>query len=145
MKSLRTRAGLLALACFTAWLVCGLGPLGAQTNDEPQILFLHLKLKNKTISLVKSTQVPGVVKAPRTAPTGLQYEVVSATGESLWKGTIEDPGERHLEYEDPPGSGKLKRKTIHFDEAAFMVRVPLLPAAQRVEFYTLESSPADPK
>jgi len=129
----------------TALLLLGWGTPAAETNEQPGILFLQLKLKNKSISLVKTTTAPGVVKPPRVAETGIQYELLSATGELLWKGTIEDPAVRHVEYEDPPGSGKMKRKTIRLEETEFTLRVPLIAAAQRVEFYLLEPSAVDAK
>jgi hypothetical protein len=60
------------------------------------------------------------------------------TGESLWKAAVADPRILHLEYEDPPGSGNLKRKTIFLDEAEFTVRIPAVSKARQVDFYKLD-------
>ncbi len=134
-----------ALRCVAAvlGLLGGLSPepTQAETNGTPQILFLHLKVKNQTVSLVDSATRPGVLKRPRQAAADdLHYEVLSATSNSLWKAAVLDPTLRRLEYEEPPGSGNLKRKTVVSDEADFTIRIPLSPEARRVDFYTLESS-----
>jgi hypothetical protein len=83
---------------------------------------------------------PGVLKPQiNAAPVGVQYELVSEAGALLWKGTMPDPNVLHLEYDDPPGSGVLKRKTVVLPEAEFTVRVPVLPQAKRLDFYRLEA------
>ena len=116
----------------------------AQATDEPQILFLHLKLKNQQVSLVKTVTRPGVLKRARDgAADELHYELLTDTGESRWKAAVADPTIRHLEYEDPPGSGNLKRKLLFLAEAEFTVRVPVVAKARRVEFYKLELSTPD--
>jgi hypothetical protein len=127
------------LATATALMVLSLGVTMAQTNEAPQILFLHLKLKHNAISLVESNVAPGTLKPPRPAETGIRYELLSATGESLWQGWLDDPRERQIEYEDPPRSGKLKRKTFRREEAEFTMRVPVRAAAHRIEFHALEA------
>jgi hypothetical protein len=116
-------------------------PMCAQSNSAPQILFLHLRLTNQVVSLVGSATRPGVLKPAREAATDdLHYELFSASGESLWKAGLADPTVRSLEYEDPPGSGNLKRKTVVLKVAEFTLRVPALPEGKRVDFYKLESS-----
>ena len=131
------------------WLAAGLGVVGlltptptrAQTNSTPQILFLHLKLTNQTVTLVDSVTRPGVLKPPRDAAVDdLHYELFSASSASLWKAAVANPSILHLEYEEPPGSGQLKRKTVVLDEAEFTARVPLVPEAKQIEFYRLEPS-----
>jgi hypothetical protein len=131
------------------WLAASLAVLGlvtpasmlAQTNATPQILFLHLRVTNQTVSLVGFATQPGVLKRARDAAADeLHYEMVSATSESLWKAAVADPTIRHLEYEEPPGSGNLKRKTIVLAGTEFTIRVPVLPKARRIDFYRLEPS-----
>jgi hypothetical protein len=124
------------------FLMLEAGPLQAQTNEEPQIIFLHLKFKSGTISLVDSVTRPGVLKVQRDAPEAdLHYELISATGQTLWQATSEDPSTQHLEYEEPPHSGVLKRRTIHLVEVEFTVRVPFMVSARRVDFFKLEPQP----
>ena len=133
------------------WAVAGLGllgmmtptPMGAQSNSAPQILFLHLRVKNQAVSLMGSVTRPGVLKPPRdAAPGDLHYELSSASSKPLWKAAVADPTILRLEYEDPPGSGNLKRKTVVLNETEFTVRVPVVPEARRVDFYKLEPAGA---
>jgi hypothetical protein len=129
--------------CLLVLLLLWGGALLAQTNGGPAILFLHLKVKNQVVSLVETSTSPGVLKKSRDPVAGeLQYELVSTTGESLWKGAVADPSIRHLEYEDPPGSGKLKSKTILLDEAEFTIRVPVVSKARQVNFCILDNPAA---
>ena len=115
--------------------------LAADTNATPQILFLHLKVKNQAVSLVDSVARPGVLKArPAAASESLHFELFSATGESVWKASVPDPAVRHVEHEDPPGSGNLISKTVVLDETEFTVRVPAMSNARRIDFYKLEPS-----
>jgi len=118
-------------------------PAPAQSNSAPQILFLHLRITNEVVSLVSSVARPGVLKAPREAAgDDLRYELLSASRKSLWKAGVADPTIRRLEYEEPPGSGNLKHKTLVLKEAEFTIRVPVLAEARRIDFYRLEPSGA---
>ena len=116
----------------------------AQTNDAPKILFLHVRIeKDKGIKLIQSQTRDGQLKPPRNADQseGIHYDLVTKDGKALWRGVIQNPAERVVEYEDPPRSGKLKKKRIKSDTAEFTIRVPVAADAQRVEFYTLDASP----
>jgi hypothetical protein len=129
------------LAILLCTFLCSVVGAFGQTNDSTKILFLHIKIKGQSVSLLDTVTRPGVLKRPGDpAPDALHYEVFSAAGETLWKGALEDPTARRFEYEDPPGSGKLKRKVVLVDETEFTVRIPVLSDAQRVEFYKLEQS-----
>jgi hypothetical protein len=111
----------------------------AQTN-EPQILFLHLKVTTQNVVLVEGTVRPGVLKpAPEADSTGLLYELQSADGARLWSGSMPDPNVLEVESEDPPHSGQLRRKAIPRTEAEITIRVPFTTAAERIQFYKLES------
>ncbi len=114
----------------------------AQTNDSPKILFLELQLRTNSVSLVRAAVRPGVLKPrpPVSASSAIYFDLVSKDGQVLWQGSTEDPRSRVIEYEDPPRSGKLRRKTARFDETGFSVRLPSLANAQRVEFYEWEKS-----
>lgn len=110
-----------------------------QTNDGPRILFLHLQLKNESVSLIKSSVQPGHLK-PRPNPDdtdGIHFELTDSDGFRLWTGAMADPRSRRVEHEDPPGSGKLKSKKVELRDPEFTVRVPLLSEARQIEFYTL--------
>ena len=142
MKSLRNNFLGATLAGLAVSFGCGSGLLAAPTNDTPQILFLHLQLKNKNISLLKITMAAGVVKPSRFVQEGIQFEVISTAGESLWKETVADPRERRFEYETPPRSGRLKRKTVHIDDMEFTVRVPAFSTAKQIDFHLLKPAAA---
>ncbi|MCI0693559.1 hypothetical protein L0337_16320 [candidate division KSB1 bacterium] len=114
----------------------------AQTPSAAQIVFLHFKIKDETITLVKANTRPGVVKQKRGGETrgGIYYDVVSASGKSLWNGGMEDPLVQRIEYGDPADSGRIKIKNVTHEEAGFTLRMPFRPDAHRIEFYRLESS-----
>ena len=136
-------------------LFCFLASTGSaqSTNPPPQILFLHVKIKNQQVTLLETTTRPGVVKPMRAgSPDELQFEMLSADGTSLWSAAVPDPTIRVVEFEDPPGSGNLKRKSVPVDDVEFTVRVPVTASAQHVDFFKLEpaagsaqlSTPAPP-
>jgi hypothetical protein len=111
----------------------------AQTN-QPQILFLHLKATPENVVLVRGTVRPGVLKpAPEADSTGLFYELQSVGGAKLWSGSIADPNVVEVESEDQPHSGHLHRKAIPRAEAEVTIRVPFTAAAEKIQFYKLES------
>jgi hypothetical protein len=116
--------------------------LVAQTNSQPKMLFLHLRLKGGVITLLDSVSQKGVVKRPRLDGT-LHYQMFSSKGQGLWAGAMPNPALRELEYEEPVGSRNFKRKTVVMDPAEFTLRVPALPDANRLEFFTLVSDPSD--
>jgi hypothetical protein len=134
------RTGCLLLAFCLGVLLSARSAM-AETNGVPQIRFLHLKLKDQAISLVSAETRPGKLKPPlASSPADLQYELVSDSNKVLWTGVTPDPAVRHLEYEDPPESGKLARKMVVLSEVEFVVRVPVVERAIRVDFYRLETS-----
>jgi hypothetical protein len=131
---------LLALVCFCV----GVSELCAQPKELDQILFLHLRMKGGTLTLVKSATVPGVLKSRRSADkkAPLQLEVETAEGASLWSDTMNDPSVRRYEYEDPDNPGVIKSKVVRLNEVEFTVRVPLKKEARRLSFYRV-SPPAE--
>ena len=115
----------------------------AQTNDSPGILFLHLRLEHsKTVTLIESGTRKGTLKpqSPSNQPGAIHFELLTADRRSLWRGAIPDPSERVVEYEDPPRSGKLKRKNHSLGETEFTIRIPFSTDARTVEFYRLDSA-----
>lgn len=114
----------------------------AQANTSTGMLFLHLRISDQAISVVKIDSVKGDLKRSKTvaAQDGLHFELVSTNGHVLWAGRIADPRARRIEYEEPEGSGKIVQKTIETTEAEFVIRVPRHPASQKVEFYSHSSS-----
>jgi hypothetical protein len=139
MNGLRSRLACAAivLTALLIWVEAAL----AQTNAAPQILFLHLRLTQKDIALVESSVRPGVAKPQPNAETKeIQFELVSSRDKVLWRGAMDDPRVRHVEFENPPRSGHLKRKIIQSKEAEATIRVPLLAEARQIDFYALDSA-----
>jgi hypothetical protein len=127
----------IALLVFTLAMT---NALPAQTPAAAQIVFLHFKIKNDTITLVKSNIRPGVVKQRRGGETRgeIHYEAVSPSGKLLWNGAMEDPLVQRIEYGDPADSGRIKIKYVTHSEAYFTLRMPFKPEAHRMEFYRVE-------
>jgi hypothetical protein len=90
------------------------------------ILFLHLRMTNGQLVLVEQKKTPGVLKRARGAEPGhgLQVELQSADGNTLWSQTIADPTTRRVEFPDPNEPGKLRAREIILTNAEFTVRVP---------------------
>ena len=124
----------MKLLCLATLLSCALAvcPAG-ETNG---ILFLHLKLQDNRVSLVKQSAAPGVLKARRGEARGggLEMELRSMEGQTLWKAVISDPGVRRLEFEDPEVPGRIRNKDIIVTNAEFTVRVPAHPQGGSVSF-----------
>src|SRR5262245_34470664 len=125
------------------YLCVGVSELCAQPKEADQIIFLHLRMKDGTLTLVRSATVPGVLKSRRSADkkAPLQLEVETAKGASLWSETMSDPTVRRYEYEDPDNPGLIKSKVVQLNEVEFTVRVPFKKEARRLSFYRV-SQPA---
>ena len=129
---------LVATAIVALWPFAAVG----QTNSSPKILFLHLRLDaSKSVSLIDSQTRDGTLKPQPVSNhrDAIHFELLATDGRSLWHGAIADPSDRMVEYEDPPRSGKLKRKRQVLAKTEFTVRVPVAADARTVEFYRLTS------
>ena len=132
------------------WIGCltGLGLLSfslfAGEKEEERILFLHLKIKDNVVSLVKASSRPGVLKK-HPPKEGLTLELVSPEGTPVWTAGVEDPGVQRFEYEDPDRPGQLLTKIVELPETEFTVRVPWKKGAQRLSVYRHERAPAAAK
>ena len=111
-------------------------------NDASRIAFLHLRLTQAGLTLLKWEPQPGRLKsraAPRRNP--ISCEVFSSNNTLLWKDAVEDPSRRYLEWEDPEKPGVIAFKEEFLPAVEFTVRVPFIEKGQRVEFYRINSSP----
>src|SRR5713226_8342510 len=107
----RTMAGLwlsVLLGLMTSSFVRG------QAEGEEKFLFLHLRMKEGVITLVKAATVSGALKPQRRADkTGsIQFEVETEAGVSRWTGTMDDPSIRRYEYDDPKNPRAIKSKVV---------------------------------
>ena len=117
------------------------------TYSQDSIVFLHLRLKNDTITLIKSTIRPGVLKQPRMGndPTGIVFEVMSQRDSLLFKNNLKDPSILHVEYEDPNDPTRLLSKKILKNDVEFTVRIPYKKEMHRVYFYRTSFIPSSSK
>lgn len=101
------------------------------------IVFLHLRLKNNTITLLESKIQPGTLKEDRMTKsnTGISIEVESDIGSIIFTKTINDPSVQHYEFEDPNFPGRLISKEIVQNDVDFFVRIPYKKNVHRVHFY----------
>jgi hypothetical protein len=139
MKPYNTLLRFALLIALVAMALPGAGAANAQTRSEAQIVFLHLRMKNDTLTLVKSALRPGLVKQRRLVEKsgGIYYEVISSSGKSLWQGVTGDPSQQRLEYEDPDHPGELKTKYVKLNEVEFTLRIPFNPEMSRLELYRM--------
>jgi hypothetical protein len=101
----------------------------AQTDG---IWFLHLRLTNDQVVLVKQQKTPGVLKSRRgPAPAQpLRIDLKAQNGTTLWSQTIDDPAVRRIEYEDPLEPGKMRARQVTLTNVEFTVRIPYQPKAR---------------
>lgn len=110
---------------------------GAETNQPAgKILFLTLVFENDAITLAESVVRPGTLKTPRLPPENkaLQYQVLSDTGNLLFKGTFDDPRIERIETFEENGRGKIIVREGLKTRAEFMIRTPYQATARTVRF-----------
>jgi hypothetical protein len=119
---------------------------GKDAEDEHWILFLSLRMRNDTVELISSHRCPGVLKAARNARKvgPIDYDLVTATGESIWSENMEDPLIERREYLSDQSTGALKKAHLKLNEVEFTLRVPWKREAWQLQFYRrqLIESPA---
>jgi hypothetical protein len=136
----RVSAWILALVLVDLSLTTGL--LRAQSKAPDKILFLHLRMKDGAITLVKTATTPGLLKSHRGAGKRgpIEFELQNTEGAPLWRETMSDPSIRRYEYEDPDNPGVIKSKVVQLGEVEFVVRVPFSKATRRISFYRTEAA-----
>jgi hypothetical protein len=146
MKPDNTLLRFALLIAVVAMTLSWASAANAQPQSEAQIVFLHLRMKNDTLTLVKSALRPGLVKQRRLVEkTGdIYYEVISSSGKSLWQGVTGDPSQQRFEYEDPDHPGQLKSIHRELKEVEFTLRIPFKPEMRRLELYRMAPTAPDP-
>ena len=126
------RAVLLAIAILTTW--------GCLADETDHIVFLHLRLKDGVVTLVRSSVRPGQLKTPIASDKKgeIHLELTATNGVSLWSEVMGDPTVQRFEYEDPDNPGKLKVKEVKVTEAEFTVRVPFYKDAKELKLHRLD-------
>jgi hypothetical protein len=121
---------ILVPAVLVALALGVLPPAEAAAN---RIVFLNLTLVDDEVHLNDVKVVEGHFKqrkAVRLAPNHLYYVMTSATGETLYEGTMPDPSILRVEYVDD--EGHLQMKTAKRAITDFSIRLPYFPEARRV-------------
>lgn len=137
-RSLRIWIGCLAALSLVS------ASLAADEKEPERILFLHLRIKDNVVSLVKASSRPGVLKKPQHQE-GLTLELLSPEGTPLWTAGVEDPGVQRFEYEDPENPGQLLTKIVERPDTEFTVRVPWKKGATHLSVHRHERAPAAAK
>jgi len=115
--------------------------------SQDGIVFLHLRLKDNTISLLESNVRPGTLKESRAVNNdiGISLEVLSENGSPIFVNTVNDPSIQHYEYEDPNSSQRLIKKEVIQNDVEFFLRVPYFKDMRRIRFYRTTLLPAQTK
>lgn len=115
----------------------------SMSAEPAEIIFLHLKLDAKSITLLDITNRPGLLKSARFDQKSgpLAYEMRTATGGILKVGHLADPLVQRLEYAVPDGKGTLKAFVVQRESAEFTLRLPGYGEARAVHFFRASDNP----
>ena len=119
-------------------VVTGLVPFEAGlVHAQHKILFLHLQMRNDSITILQSDVRPGILKHAQdtTTANGIEYQCRSSVGTLLFGGAIEDPSVRRYEYEDSTQPGTLRLKVVKLPSVVFTLRIPFSEDIHHIEFY----------
>ena len=130
------------MAIGVAWGAEGEASAAVAPGNREEILFLHLRWKTNTVSLVETTVVPGTLKPAAEATGGLVVQLQSEEGEVLHEGRIARPKLRLYEIGDPATSGAIEARVVTLPETEFTIRLPRKARARWVEFWEPSIEPA---
>ena len=113
---MKIKFGKLTVYMLALFIIFPQSFLIAQQKSGDKIVFLYLNMKDGTITLEKISMRPGKLKKRRSSEEfgQISYKVFDKNEKLLIRDSISDPTIIRYEYEDPPGSGKLKKKIISF-------------------------------
>ncbi|MBU2624081.1 MAG: hypothetical protein KKG33_00820 [candidate division Zixibacteria bacterium] len=116
-------------------------PAGESAAPE-HIVFLTLHADSTGISLVRARSVEGILKERRDSSQRgeIYYEVESRDGSVLAHGSVNNPLEKRLEYEDPYEPGRLRSKLVSLQETDFVVRIAHRIEIESISFYRIDKS-----
>ncbi len=109
-------------------------------DEIDQIVFLHLRLKDGVVTLLRSSVKPGRLKTPIASDKKgeIHLELTGTNGVPLWSEVMADPTVQRLEYEDPEHPGTMKIKEVKVAEAEFIVRVPFHKDGRQLNLHRLD-------
>jgi hypothetical protein len=121
------------------WLTAPLLRAAEEPSPQsPQILFVQLRVKDGSFSLVRATNVAGLLKTQRRhSVPEREFELVleDAAGKELWTDSIADPAVQRLEFVDPAQPGVLQVKEVRRTEAEVTVRLPARTGQRHLAIY----------
>jgi hypothetical protein len=88
----------------------------------------HLRLDHQ-----QRVEAPLPKRRGKDTPPGLRLEVRDRRGVSLFRAAVLDPRTVHLSYRD--ATGKTRHAAVPAPSPAFVVRLPILPDARRLELF----------
>lgn len=116
-----------------ATLFPGAGVAKSTVGDS--IVFLHLRVVDSTVRLIRVEVRPGTLKQPRSLqakPGEIRLEVADGQGHLLHEGLMPDP--THVVYEYVDDQGELRQRLVVKDSADAVVRIPYDVRAWSVQF-----------
>lgn len=134
LRPMAMSLALLASAVSTA--------LGA-SGDTNRFVALQLKVTATEVTLMQALQFPGKAK-PEPKRHGLDYVILTAEGTVVSRGSIENPRLERACTEEQPGTGVLTQSTSTLEEAITVLRLPVDPTADSIEFFKSPDSGASP-
>ena len=120
----------MGLALFASVVSTALGT-GGDTN---RFVALQLKVTASEVTLMQVLHFPGKAK-PEPRRHGLDYVVLTADGTVISQGSMENPRFERACTEEQPGSGILTQSTSTLEEAVTVLRLPVDPTADSIEFF----------
>jgi hypothetical protein len=120
-------------------LLCG-PPFVQGAEQGEGIMFLRLKLEVEGVRLLECSVRPGVLKDSRNPGQTLLYQLVSAEGTILHRGSFSDPRRQRIEV-PPAHAGSARHPSVKAASAEVSLRVPFYPAAARVDFFERTAEP----
>ena len=124
------RPAVMSLALFISAVSPALG-VGGDTN---RFVALQLKVTANQVTLMQALEFPGKAK-PDPNRKGLDYVIRTADGAVIRRGSIENPRIERACTEEQPGSGTLTESTSTLAEGITVLRLPVDPNADSIEFF----------
>lgn len=130
-----SRGAILSLSLFISAVspALGVGPGVGAGGDTNRFVALQLRVTATEVSLMQALQFPGKAK-PEPKRPGLDYVIRAVDGAVIGRGSIENPRFERSCTEERAGSGILTHVSSTLEEGITVLRLPVDPAADSIEF-----------
>lgn len=129
----------ISLALFASAVSTAL----AAGGDTNRFIALQLKVTANEVTLMQALEFPGKAK-PDPKRKGIDYVIRSADGAVISRGSTENPRFERACTEEQPGSGTLTESTSTLAEGITVLRLPVDPNADSIEFFKSPPTGASP-